>query len=167
MRSDGSGVPPCHSMRSSLLTRRWREMDSNFRFLVARPSNRYGRRDYCLEKRKPICWGTEGSNPAPSSGESGANSTPRLRQPASCEPRVRTADSRIGTCATRPRTSGSRTQTSMSATKPCSGWGWCRYQRRSGCPFWRRLFPRGSASRVRSARGPSPNIASLPAKRSE
>jgi hypothetical protein len=50
-------------------------MDSNFRFLVARPSNRYGRRDYCLEKRKPICWGTEGSNPAPSSGESGANST--------------------------------------------------------------------------------------------
>src|SRR5580692_12507224 len=28
--------------------------------------------------------GTDGSNPAPSSGESGANSTPRLRQPASC-----------------------------------------------------------------------------------
>ena len=50
-------------------------MDSNFRFLVARPSNRYGRRDYCLEKRKPICWGTEGSNPAPSSGESIANLT--------------------------------------------------------------------------------------------
>ena len=60
----------------SFLTRRWREMDSNFRFLVARPSNRHGRgRDYCLEKRKPICWGTEGSNPAPSSGESGANLT--------------------------------------------------------------------------------------------
>ena len=32
MRSDGSGVPPCHSMRSSHQTRRWREMDSNLRF---------------------------------------------------------------------------------------------------------------------------------------
>jgi hypothetical protein len=29
--------------------------------------------------------------------ESGANSTPRLRRPASCEPRARIADSRIGT----------------------------------------------------------------------
>src|ERR1700730_4644307 len=28
---------------------RWREMDSNFRFLVVRPSNRHGRRDCCLE----------------------------------------------------------------------------------------------------------------------
>jgi hypothetical protein len=27
----------------------WREMDSNFRFLVVRPSNRHGRRDCCLE----------------------------------------------------------------------------------------------------------------------
>ena len=50
-------------------------MDSNFRFLVARPSNRHGRRDYCLEKRKRICRGTEGSNSAPSSGESRANLT--------------------------------------------------------------------------------------------
>ena len=41
--------------------------------------------------------GTEGSNPSPSSGESGANSTPRLLRPTSCEPRARTADSRIGT----------------------------------------------------------------------
>jgi hypothetical protein len=41
--------------------------------------------------------GTDGSNPSPSSGESGANSTPRLRRPASCEPRARTADSRFGT----------------------------------------------------------------------
>ena len=32
--------------------------------------------------------GTEGSNPLCSSGESGANSTPRLRRPASCEPRA-------------------------------------------------------------------------------
>jgi hypothetical protein len=32
----------------------------------------------------------------PSSGESGAHSTPRLRRPASCEPRVRTADSHFG-----------------------------------------------------------------------
>jgi hypothetical protein len=30
-------------------TLRWREVDSNFRFLVARPSNRHARRDYCLE----------------------------------------------------------------------------------------------------------------------
>ena len=50
-------------------------MDSNFWFLVARPSNRHGRRDYCPEKRKPICWGTEGSNPAPSTSESRANLT--------------------------------------------------------------------------------------------
>ena len=41
--------------------------------------------------------GTDGSNPPPSSGESAANSTPRLRRPVSCEPRARTADSRIGT----------------------------------------------------------------------
>jgi hypothetical protein len=33
----------------SLLTRRWREMGSDLRFLVARPSNRYGRGDCCLE----------------------------------------------------------------------------------------------------------------------
>jgi hypothetical protein len=49
-------------------TPRWREMDSNFRFLVARPSNPHGRRDYFLEKGERICWGTEGSNPSPSSG---------------------------------------------------------------------------------------------------
>src|SRR3984893_3266065 len=30
-------------------THRWREMDSNFRFLVARPSNRHGRSDCFLE----------------------------------------------------------------------------------------------------------------------
>jgi hypothetical protein len=30
-------------------TLRWREMDSNFRFLVARPSNRHGRSDRFLE----------------------------------------------------------------------------------------------------------------------
>ena len=32
--------------------------------------------------------GTQSSNPLCSSGESGANSTPRLRRPASCEPRA-------------------------------------------------------------------------------
>ena len=32
--------------------------------------------------------GTDSSNPLCSSGESGANSTPRLRRPASCEPRA-------------------------------------------------------------------------------
>jgi hypothetical protein len=39
MRSDGSGVPPCHSMRSSLPTRRWREMDSNYRSPVRGTTN--------------------------------------------------------------------------------------------------------------------------------
>ena len=34
---------------SSQVTRRWRETDSNFWFLVARPSNRHGRRDGRLE----------------------------------------------------------------------------------------------------------------------
>jgi hypothetical protein len=33
----------------SFVTRRWREMDSNFQFLVARPSNRHGRSDRFLE----------------------------------------------------------------------------------------------------------------------
>src|SRR3984893_18501348 len=34
---------------SSQPTHRWREMDSNFRFLVARPSNRHRRSDCFLE----------------------------------------------------------------------------------------------------------------------
>ena len=51
----GPIVPRKLGANGSLLTRRWREMDSNFRFLVARPSNRHGRRDYRLEKRKRIC----------------------------------------------------------------------------------------------------------------
>ena len=34
---------------SSQWTLSWREMDSNFRFLVARPSNRHGRSDRFLE----------------------------------------------------------------------------------------------------------------------
>jgi hypothetical protein len=68
---------------------------------------------HARKSKKPVLeWpfrgGTDSSNLLSSSGESGANSTPRLRQPASCEPRVRTADSRIGTppCATRPNVSG-------------------------------------------------------------
>jgi hypothetical protein len=45
------------SSSGSHTTLRWREMDSNFRFLVARPSNRHGRRDYCLcgGDRKASC----------------------------------------------------------------------------------------------------------------
>jgi signal transduction histidine kinase len=45
-------------------------MDSNLRFLVARAS--WGT-ELLSRKRERICWGTEGSNPSPSSGES-ANS---------------------------------------------------------------------------------------------
>src|SRR5271166_6560035 len=41
-------------------------MDSNLRFLVARPSNRSWRPDGFRKKRERICWGTEGSNPSPS-----------------------------------------------------------------------------------------------------
>ena len=37
------------SALGSQRTLRWREMDSNFRFLVARPSNRHGRSDCFLE----------------------------------------------------------------------------------------------------------------------
>ncbi len=48
-------------------------MDSNFRFPVARRSNCHGRRNCCSRKRERICWGTEGSNPSPSSGESTTN----------------------------------------------------------------------------------------------
>jgi hypothetical protein len=62
--------------------------------------------------------GTEGSNLSSSSGESGANSTPRLRQPAFCEPRARTAGSRIGarkTITLRNEAAGSR------LTEPGSG----------------------------------------------
>jgi hypothetical protein len=40
--------------------------------------------------------GTDGSNPSPSCGEPGANSTPRLRQPASYEPRARSMLAAVG-----------------------------------------------------------------------
>jgi hypothetical protein len=46
------------------------EMDSNLRFLVARPSWETG---LLSRKRERICWGTEGSNPSPSRRESAAN----------------------------------------------------------------------------------------------
>ena len=72
----GSGSGALMKGAGSQQTPLWREMDSNFWFLVARPSNRHGRRDYCPEKRKPICWGTEGSNPAPSSRESVSRPNP-------------------------------------------------------------------------------------------
>src|ERR1700724_2328745 len=45
-RPPGGSAPPKVSSHQTL---RWREMDSNFRFLVARPSNRHGRSDRFLE----------------------------------------------------------------------------------------------------------------------
>src|ERR1700730_4829016 len=45
-RPPGGSAPPKVSSHQTL---RWREMDSNFRFLVARPSNRHGRSDCFLE----------------------------------------------------------------------------------------------------------------------
>src|ERR1700720_2647689 len=51
-------------------TRRWREMDSNFRFLVARPSNRHGRSDRFLETWGDL-WGTRGFEPLPLQGRVG------------------------------------------------------------------------------------------------
>jgi hypothetical protein len=47
---------------------RWRETDSKFQFLVARPSKSSWEADCSRAER--ICRGTEGSNPSPSSGES-------------------------------------------------------------------------------------------------
>jgi hypothetical protein len=75
-RSDGVDDHAVHRSKTnggsgSHVTRRWREMDSNFQFLVARRSNRHATRD--SRKRERICWGTEGSNPSPSSRESGTN----------------------------------------------------------------------------------------------
>src|ERR1700730_18188008 len=50
-RGQGTGLGErVHGAKSgSHSTLRWREMDSNFRFLVARPSNRHGRSDRFLE----------------------------------------------------------------------------------------------------------------------
>ena len=82
---DGNPFRACHEVGSGVLRFRptlcWREMDSDFRFLVPamRPSNRHGRRDCCLGKGERIWCGTKGSNPSPSSGESGTNRTPSLR----------------------------------------------------------------------------------------
>jgi hypothetical protein len=78
------GIPPRKS--GSHQTRRWREMDSNFQFPVAKPRSVrpavMGGRAGCSDTGADL-WGTEGSNPSLSSGESGANTTPRLRRPAS------------------------------------------------------------------------------------
>ena len=52
-----------------------REQDSKFRFLVARPSKRHGRRDCCLENGSGSVGEPKVSNPSPSSGESIANLT--------------------------------------------------------------------------------------------
>ena len=62
--------------RGSHLTPRWREMDSNHRSL-ARKSRFLSRKANCGTERGSqkgcfVC-GTDGSNPSPSSGESGAN----------------------------------------------------------------------------------------------
>ena len=58
------------------MTRRWREMGSDFRFPSAshetvKPSSETG---LLSRKRERIWCGTEGSNPSPSSGKSGTNS---------------------------------------------------------------------------------------------
>src|ERR1700732_2302938 len=50
VRADGGGVPPCHLMRSSLLTRRWRETDSNLRSPVRRI---YANTRDCRRSRAP------------------------------------------------------------------------------------------------------------------
>jgi uncharacterized protein DUF1153 len=71
---------------SSLLTRRWREADSNRRSLsqnepvsLAERERRRGER--AISKARSILGETEGSNPLPSTGESGKNctATQRLR----------------------------------------------------------------------------------------
>ena len=49
-------------------------MDSNFWFLVVRTVKPSWETGLLSRKRERICWGTEGSNPSPSSGESAANS---------------------------------------------------------------------------------------------
>ena len=56
------------------MTHRWREMDSNFQFLVARLSTVMGDGP-AVPRSERICCGTEGSNPSPSTGESDANPT--------------------------------------------------------------------------------------------
>src|ERR1700676_2866700 len=50
------------------------EMDPNLRFLVAKPSWETG---LLSRKRERIRWGTEGSNPSPSSGESSSRASAR------------------------------------------------------------------------------------------
>jgi hypothetical protein len=48
-------------------------MDSNHRFRVAQTVKPSWEAGLVSRKRERICWGTEGSNPSPSSGESAAN----------------------------------------------------------------------------------------------
>jgi hypothetical protein len=61
-----TGARPNHAHQ----TRCWREMDSNLRFLVARPAKLSWEAGLLSRKRERICWGTEGSNPVPSCKES-------------------------------------------------------------------------------------------------
>jgi hypothetical protein len=68
------------SIRSSLLTRRWREMDSNHRFPDGSGASIWGTEQSQSGTRSgleiaPIFRGTGSSNPSRSSGESGANLT--------------------------------------------------------------------------------------------
>jgi hypothetical protein len=62
---DGNPFRARHEVGSGVLRFRptlcWREMDSDFRFLVpvTRPSNRHGRRDCCLGKGERIWCGTK------------------------------------------------------------------------------------------------------------
>jgi hypothetical protein len=62
--------PRLRPFRGSLPTLRWREMDSNFWFLVARPSNRHGT---TVLKTAADLSGNRSSNPSSSSCESDAN----------------------------------------------------------------------------------------------
>jgi hypothetical protein len=84
-----------------------------------------------LRNPRLLCSGTRSSNPSPSSAESGANSTPRLRRPASCEPRVRTADSHFGLRTNvgdqrfESRFLQRRARANLIAPRP----GWCRISR--------------------------------------
>ena len=68
---------------SSLLTRRWREMDSNHRYRIR--NNPFGypvrsRNSPSATKTGSFVPGTDGSNPFPSSAESAANLTSSLPQ---------------------------------------------------------------------------------------
>jgi hypothetical protein len=81
-----SGVRQLPAEPSSHETHRWRETDSNLRFLVARPSTRSWETGLLARKWERICWGTGSSNPSPSSAESAANLTLGAHHPLDSRP---------------------------------------------------------------------------------